>query len=146
MRRFGHGHMTGMLEGIRVLEIANWVAAPSACAILADLGADVIQAFDGTQGLRLALEGRFDLIILDVTMPGVDGLTVCSHLKKSELSSAIPILMLTARSDVEDINKAMAAGADDYLVKPYDPGVLQAKIQRHIGDRKAGSRKGKGST
>ena len=113
---------------------------------LQHMGYNVISTNNGENASSLVEEQRPDLIILDVTMPGVDGLTVCSHLKKSERSSAIPILMLTARSDVEDINKAMAAGADDYLVKPYDPGVLQAKIQRHIGDRKAGSRKGKGST
>ncbi len=113
---------------------------------LKHMGYQVISTNNGADASSLVEEQHPDLIILDVTMPGVDGLTVCSHLKKSERSSAIPILMLTARSDVEDINKAMAAGADDYLVKPYDPATLQVKIQRHIGDRKAGLRKGKGST
>lgn len=113
---------------------------------LQHMGYHVISTNNGKDAISLVEEQHPDLIILDITMPGVDGLTVCSHLKKSERSGAIPILMLTARSDVEDINKAMAAGADDYLVKPYDPAVLQVKIQRHIGYRKAGSRKGKGST
>ena len=62
-------------------------------------------------------------------MPGLDGLTVCGRLKKSDATANIPILMLTARCDVEDVNKAMTVGADDYIVKPYDPTVLQTKIR-----------------
>lgn len=113
---------------------------------LQHLGYHVVSTNNGEDAISLVEEQRPDLIILDVTMPGVDGLTVCSRLKKSERFGAIPILMLTARSDVEDVNKAMAAGADDYIVKPYDPAVLQVKLQRYLGGRKAGSRMCKGST
>ena len=109
------------------------------------LGYRVITATGGEDALSLAETHDPDLIILDVTMPGLDGVTVCSRLKKSETSGGIPILMLTARSETEDINKAMSAGADDYVVKPYDPTVLQMKIQRHLGVHKAGSGRGRGS-
>jgi two-component system alkaline phosphatase synthesis response regulator PhoP len=109
------------------------------------LGYQVITAKSGEDALALADARHTDLIILDVTMPGLDGVTVCSRLKNSEASGNIPILMLTARSEVEDVNKAMIAGADDYVVKPYDPVVLQMKIQRHLGARKVDLGKGKGS-
>ena len=104
------------------------------------LGYRVITAANGEDALSSVEEHRPDLILLDVMMPGLDGLTVCSRLKKSETFGTIPIVMLTARSDAEDVNKAMTAGADDYVVKPYDPAVLQAKVQRYVGHRKVRSR------
>lgn len=107
------------------------------------LGYRVITAGSGEEGLSQAEAHHPDLIILDVTMPGLDGLTVCSRLRKSDASKATPILMLTARSEVEDVNRAMAAGADDYVVKPYDPTVLQMKIRRYLGRHKAGARDSK---
>ena len=107
------------------------------------LGYRVITAKSGEEGLSLAEAQHPDLIILDVTMPGLDGLKVCSRLKESETLRTIPILMLTARSEVEDVNKAVAAGADDYVVKPYDPANLEMKIRRQLSSGKAGSREGK---
>ena len=104
---------------------------------LQTLGYEVITATRGEDALPLVEEHEPDLVILDVTMPGVDGLTVCSRLKESDAFGSIPILMLTARSDVEDVNKAMTAGADDYIVKPYDATVLQMKIRQHIHRDKA---------
>ena len=109
------------------------------------LGYRVITATSGEDALSLAETQHPDLIILDVTMPGLDGVTVCSRLKESETSRATPILMLTARSEVEDVNRAMSAGADDYVVKPYDPAVLQVKIRRHLGSGKVGLTKSRGS-
>ncbi|MCH7719635.1 MAG: response regulator, partial [Planctomycetes bacterium] len=106
------------------------------------LGYQVITAISGEDGLSLAEEHHPDLIILDVTLPGEDGLTVCSRLTQSETLGSIPVLMLTARSEVEDANRAMAAGAQDYMVKPYDPVVLQTKIRRLLGSRKVGSTEG----
>ena len=97
------------------------------------LGYRVITAAGGEPGMALAESECPDLIILDVTMPGLDGLTVCGRLKRSDTTGGIPILMLTARCDVEDVNKAMAAGADDYMVKPYDPTALQTKLRRLLG-------------
>ena len=109
------------------------------------LGYRVITAQNGEDALSLTETHGPDLIILDVAMPGLDGVTVCSRLKKSETSRGIPILMLTARSEAEDVNKAMTAGADDYVVKPYDPTVLQMKIRRHLGAHKVGSGGGRSS-
>lgn len=103
------------------------------------LGYRVITARSGEEALALASSDLPDLIILDIAMPGMDGLAVCSRLKKSELLNAIPVLMLTARCDMEDVNKAMAEGAADYLVKPYDPAVLQMKIRQCLAAGTVGS-------
>lgn len=103
------------------------------------LGYRVISARSGEEALALASSDLPDLIILDIAMPGMDGLAVCSRLKKSELLNAIPVLMLTARCDMEDVNKAMAEGAADYLVKPYDPAVLQMKIRQCLAAGTVGS-------
>ena len=80
------------------------------------LGYDVITATSGEDGLALAEEHHPDLIILDVTLPGADGLTICGRLTESETLGNIPVLMLTARSEVEDANRAMAAGAQHNLL------------------------------
>lgn len=110
------------------------------------LGYQAITGKSGEEALTLVEAHDPDLIILDVTMPGLDGLSVCSRLKKNEVTRGIPILMLTARTEVEDVNRAMAAGADDYVVKPYDPAVLQTKIRRLLAHCKAGAGEGKGNT
>jgi DNA-binding response OmpR family regulator len=108
------------------------------------LGHRVITAQCGERALALAEEERPDLIILDIAMPGLDGLAVLARLKNSEELNAIPVLMLTARSEMEDVNKAMAAGAADYIVKPYDPTVLQMKIGHCLGIGKFGATTTKG--
>lgn len=110
------------------------------------LGYRVVTATSGEDALAQVAAERPDLIILDITMPGMDGVTVCSRLKKSESSASIPVLMMTARSDVEDVNRAMAAGADDYMVKPYNPSVLQMKVVRHIKNGKTGSDEGENNS
>lgn len=89
---------------IQFLESHNWI---------------VDYAANGTQGLKLALELTFDVIILDLNLPDIDGLQVCEKIK-NEASSNVPILMLTARDAYEDKVKGFGLGADDYLTKPFD--------------------------
>ena len=107
------------------------------------LGYDVITANDGEEAITKFESESPDLIILDVAMPGIDGLTVCTRIRKMNDRNQVPILMLTARSAVEDVNKALAMGADDYIVKPYDPGVLQMKIQSHLSQSKLQAKESK---
>jgi len=84
-------------------------------------------ASDGKHGCELALRHHYDVVILDIMLPAMDGLSVCQYLRTNGIDT--PILMLTARSNRDDILKGFDAGADDYLVKPFDLNILEARIQ-----------------
>ena len=98
-------------------------------------GFDVQRAEDGIKGQALALQYSPDLIILDLMLPKVDGLTLCQRLRRDERTSGIPILMLTALGATKDKVSGFNSGADDYLTKPFDSEVLLAKI-KNILNRK----------
>jgi two-component system, OmpR family, KDP operon response regulator KdpE len=89
-------------------------------------GYEVMTATGGAEGLRLAREAMPDLVILDVMMPGMDGLEVCRHLRAT---STVPILMLTAKGAQEDVIQGLELGADDYLKKPFDLRELELRIK-----------------
>lgn len=89
----------------------------------------VISALSGEIALEKAREERPDLILLDLMLPGLDGLTVCRELKHDPLTSSMPIIMLTAKGEEADIVVGLELGADDYIVKPFSPRVLQARIK-----------------
>ncbi len=93
---------------------------------LAGVGISSVVATDGARGLALALEGNFDLVILDVMMPLLDGFEVLRQLRKR---SNVPVIMLTTRRDREDRIAGLQNGADDYLPKPFDPDELLARVQ-----------------
>ena len=84
-------------------------------------------AFDGAMGLSLACSKEYNVIVLDIVLPQMNGIEVCQHYRK-EMGFAIPILMLTALSTTDDIVKGLEAGADDYLVKPFRFKELLARI------------------
>lgn len=94
---------------------------------LEELGCDVSIESKGDEGLALALSGGFDLLILDLTLPGLDGLDVCRRLR--ERPEYIPILMLTARSSEVDRVLGLEIGADDYLTKPFSLRELVARVK-----------------
>lgn len=83
-------------------------------------------AYDGPGGLRLAREHRYDAIVLDLALPGMDGLEVCAQLRRE--GRAVPVLMLTARDTLEDKLEGFRRGADDYLVKPFALQELEARL------------------
>jgi len=87
----------------------------------------VLTAPDGESGLRRALGEKPDLILLDVMMPKLDGFTLCAELRR--LSNSVPILMLTAKGQIEDRVTGLDAGADDYLVKPFSTEELLARVR-----------------
>ena len=87
--------------------------------------ADLAQ--NGSDGLHLALQGEYDLVILDVMLPGLDGWQVLQSLRNRGLQ--MPVLFLTARDQVEDRVKGLELGADDYLVKPFDVDELKARLR-----------------
>jgi two-component system alkaline phosphatase synthesis response regulator PhoP len=95
--------------------------------LLAAEGYEVDSAQDGITGLRKALEGQYDLIVLDVMLPGRNGFDVCRELRQQGRDTAV--LMLTARGQVADRVVGLKIGADDYLAKPFDPAELTARIE-----------------
>lgn len=90
-------------------------------------GYRVQSAADGTSGLELACTGSFDLILLDVMMPGLDGYAVCKELRKR--GRTMPVLMLTAKGQIDDRVDGLDSGADDYLVKPFSLKELLARVR-----------------
>ena len=86
-------------------------------------------ASDGVSGLEQALAGDYDLILLDLMLPGMDGFSVCRRLREK---LDIPILMVTARTQDIDKIRGLGFGADDYIEKPFSPGVLVARVKAHL--------------
>lgn len=89
----------------------------------------VISAGDGEEALDLAVRQKPDLILLDLMLPGMDGLEVCKALKKESKVAAIPIIMLTAKGQESDKVVGLELGADDYMTKPFSPRELIARIK-----------------
>lgn len=95
---------------------------------LEEHGHEVTQAFDGATGLRMASQKHFDLIVLDIILPGINGLEVCKKLREQGDSNT-PVLMLTALAATDDVVTGLDAGADDYLKKPFKFKELLARIR-----------------
>jgi len=95
--------------------------------VLAGEGYRILTASDGETGLQRAVDEKPDLILLDVMMPKLDGYAVCAELRR--LSNPVPILMLTAKGQVEDRVQGLDVGADDYLVKPFSTEELLARVR-----------------
>lgn len=89
-------------------------------------------ASSGERGLKLAFDARPDLILLDIVMEGMGGYEVCRRLKAEPETRDIPVIFLTARTDVEDEEKGLALGAVDYITKPISPAILRARIRTHL--------------
>lgn len=110
--------------------------AESIVDFLEPRGYAVDYAADGVTGLHLAVTNTYDVIVLDVMLPGIDGLSVCRRVRE-EARRDTPILMLTARDTLEDKITGLDAGADDYLVKPFEVRELEARlrsmVRRHRG-------------
>lgn len=94
---------------------------------LAPLGHTLDFAVTGRGGLELATRHKYDVIVLDIMLPGLDGLTVCKALR-SQVGFQTPVMMLTARDELDDKLLGFAAGADDYLVKPFSIKELEARL------------------
>ena len=94
---------------------------------LAEEGYEVSVAFEGNSGLRMALEGSFDLIILDIMLPDINGLEICKAIRSNQIQT--PILFLTALGASENVALGLDIGGDDYLVKPFKFIELNARIK-----------------
>jgi Response regulators consisting of a CheY-like receiver domain and a winged-helix DNA-binding domain len=89
-----------------------------------------ILATNGIEGLKKLEAENPQLVVLDVNMPELDGMQTCRLIRANQKFQRLPILMLTGRGDIKDMLEARRMGADDYLVKPFDPGTLMQKIER----------------
>jgi two-component system alkaline phosphatase synthesis response regulator PhoP len=92
-------------------------------------GYQVISAVDGEAGLALASEEMPDVVLVDLMLPGIDGLEVCQRLRKAERTAGIPLIMLTAKSSELDRVIGLELGADDYVTKPFSPRELAARVK-----------------
>lgn len=92
-------------------------------------GFHCLQASDGGAALRLARESRPDLLILDLMLPGFDGLEICRRLRRDAATARMPIIMLTAKAEEVDRVVGLEVGADDYIVKPFSPRELIARVK-----------------
>ena len=93
---------------------------------LADDGFDVVAAADGPSALRVVDEASADLVLLDIMMPGMDGVEVCRRMRQQ---SSLPIIMLTAKRQESDVVRGLEAGADDYVTKPFSLRELTARVR-----------------
>jgi len=101
-------------------------------------GFQVIAATNGEDAYALAIHEQPNLIILDVMMPGNwDGFETCSRIKQDERTAAIPVVLLTARTDREDRERGREAGADNYITKPFSPQHVVETVQTLLGVRKS---------
>ena len=91
-------------------------------------GYEILQVFDGEDGLELAQRELPDLIILDVMLPSLDGMEICRYLRADERTQIIPVIILTAKSEESDVIVGLKLGADDYVTKPFSPKVLVARV------------------
>jgi two-component system, OmpR family, response regulator RegX3 len=114
-------------SGLRVLIVEDEASIRRGLSdVLRFRGCEVQAAADGAEGLRLGTSVRWDLIILDIMLPEVDGFTLCRQLRAA--GQSIPILMLTAKGDEDDVVRGFEAGANDYVIKPFGVRELTARI------------------
>ena len=105
------------------------------CLHLGVEGFDCVQASTGTQALELVERQPLDLIVLDLMLPGVDGLSICRAVRRGTANPRVPILMLTARREESDRVLGLDSGADDYLVKPFGIRELVARVRALVRRR-----------
>jgi two-component system, OmpR family, alkaline phosphatase synthesis response regulator PhoP len=96
-------------------------------------GFDVLAVHNGEDAFTMAVTEAPDLIILDVMMPGQGGIETCRILKEDRRTADIPVILLTARTGRQDRDEGLAAGADDYITKPFSPQKLVATVQGILG-------------
>jgi two-component system, OmpR family, alkaline phosphatase synthesis response regulator PhoP len=100
-------------------------------------GFKISKAFDGFTALKMATAEIYDLVLLDLMLPDIDGLEICRNLKEDTIARTIPIIMVTAKGEEADIVAGIELGADDYIIKPFSPKVLMARVRAAIRRKKA---------
>ncbi len=117
----------------RILVVDDEIGALTLIGIMLDRGGfEVVKAKDATQGLNTLEKDTPDMIILDVMMPGIDGIELCRMLRQRSQTANTPVLILSARGDAESVMRGMDAGATDYLPKPILHHDLVAKVRQML--------------
>lgn len=98
-------------------------------------GFEPLIAENGPAGLELARQGEVDVILLDVMMPEMDGLTVCARLRENAVTRAIPVILLTARDDIDTRVQGMALGVSEYITKPINKQQLLTRLRAQLHSR-----------
>ncbi|NBR89999.1 MAG: phosphate regulon transcriptional regulatory protein PhoB [Rhodobacteraceae bacterium] len=123
--------MAGLVPKVLLIEDEPSQRALLAYNLQAE-GFEVVEAGDGEEGLLLVEEEAPDLILLDWMLPGLSGIEVCRRLKTRTETRALPVIMLSARSEEVDRVRGLETGADDYMVKPYSLAELMARARAHL--------------
>lgn len=111
---------------------------------LQNLGVDVDVAEDGNVALNKLAANRYDIVFLDVVLPGADGYQICKAIKKDKSSKETPVIMLTSKSSPFDRIKGSLAGCDTYLAKPVDNATFRGVVEKYLGTRQANAAAGNG--
>ncbi|MFH1503945.1 MAG: response regulator [Candidatus Omnitrophota bacterium] len=122
------------MDKIRILVVDDERELAKAIQIRLNVsGYEVLTASNGVEGVKLAQETTPKLILLDVLMPEMDGLIALEKIKEDSRTKNIPVIILTAKSQSDDVSKAINLGAEDYIVKPFDYKVMLEKIKKALG-------------
>ncbi|MBN1763170.1 MAG: response regulator [Methanomicrobia archaeon] len=100
--------------------------------ILSSAGYEVLEAWSGEEGVERALSEKLDLVIMDIQLPGIDGLEATRRIRQSKTDGKIPIVALTSYAMVGDREKALAAGCTGYIEKPINPETFMAEIEKFL--------------
>lgn len=100
--------------------------------VLREENVDLAFATSGKEALELIENGDFDLVLLDIMMPGMDGLETCERLRRTEKGKDLPVIFVTAKTDVDSIAKGFSVGGVDYITKPFHPEELIARVRTHL--------------
>src|SRR5947199_131435 len=135
----GTEHRKGARQGPVLVVDDDRVARHLAASALAAAGVETVEAVTGRQALDLLAHGTFAAVLLDNHMPGLSGLDVLGAIRAEPATRTLPVLLVTADEDVTDRVRGLRAGASDYLVKPYDPDELVARVDAHLENQTAWS-------
>src|SRR5262245_14290930 len=127
----GKGFMGPELDSLLIIE-DNALTGDQLAQCFRESCYSVTVCTDGSRALELVASERFDLVLLDIRLPGADGLEILRTLRASRPATALPIIMTTGFGQSDMIGRALELGANDYVSKPYDLAVLRARVQTHL--------------
>ena len=118
----------------KILIIEDYPATSKMIAEILEMeGYQSVISADGLLGVEKAKSEKPDLILLDIMLPGIDGLEVCSRLRADEQTKHIPVIMVSVKASTEDVKSGLDKGANGYVSKPFDPFKLLEIVKKHLG-------------